>query len=220
MADASTHTHGEDGKRDLVEIQFDDPDNFTQGERLRSILHSRKECLESRREVTYARQLNRLKQEALAMYRDAVEAYLMDLWPLSLEDDTNEAENVNHYWHKQELGEIVITPGVALVDHPVYGEVYQEQATDKNPEVYDTVRPAKRQIDVVGLESILNLPEDISATFAYTKPGNVPPGEFSRSTQVPKPILDRAFRTADAFRREVGLDVDAGGEVDEHGQPF
>lgn len=196
--------------------QFDDPDNYTQAERLRQIMRLREQVEQVRskaREMRYSRGYSE-KQEAL-YYRTAVESYIMDLATLFQRSDSDTAQE---YWEVHKLGEVTIAPIIRVDDsnmgpaeYIVPSEGKDPQGRDKETTRYTGVTPKNKSIPIRGLSSILEAPEQLSAEFQCSRKHSVYGEQTKMRTfhePIPTQVLDNAVQLADRFRAEVGIDVD------------
>lgn len=203
--------------------RVDDPEDYTQNERLKQLMRSRQQVSDVRSRAREMRLNHSINEEREALYyRTAVENYLMELRPLFHQNDSSRS---SQFWTEEKLGEVTISP-FRRVNNSIGPAEYiltKKYRSSDEATRYAEVNPERKQIEVVGLTSVLELPERLSGEFECVTQSAVSgkqPETRSLSTVIHKPVLDKAVQVADRFRSELGIDLDSGGEQDVDADPF
>ena len=193
----NAHTNGHVGP-DFA----DDPDNFSQNERLREIFQTRMEVHQTRINIRKAIALGRATTEsALSVYASAVVGYLMELEPLMTAQYEDKGRE---YWEEIELGEVYSPTPKSMPD----GEVYGTQL--RNVEEPDPVT-------ITGLGELVEIDDTVQFTwrYEYCDPRKGWTEEVATaSVPVPLGVLDKAYREANRFIADIGMDLEPNADLD------
>jgi len=128
--------------------------------------------------------------------RAAVENYITELEPLLVNTEKGE-----QYWKDAELGTVTISPPDGKYDYKPFG--YAQ--------------------DLIGLRDFQDAPKHFSGTFQYEISSHVS-GEQTKKARsevsMPESVSWVAFRYANQFAYEIGLDIDHKDEIAVEADPF
>jgi hypothetical protein len=187
-----------------ITAQVLDPEEYTQHRRLRELYDQRREVQEVRRDLEMkVAQSTALpgesgfeREQAERVYATALESYLMELEPLAVHRYPDIGEE---YWTEKPLG-------VARYEPP---DISDE--VDGTIEELET-EPDAKTVEFVGLGSIIDQP--LEFTFTFTAPVDIhgsvnnDPITVQETYPVRKNVLDAAYRQANLFLAEIGMDID------------
>lgn len=193
----NAHTNGHVGP-DFA----DDPDNFSQNERLREIFQTRMEVHQTRINIRKAIALGRATTEsALSVYASAVVGYLMELEPLMTDQYEDKGRE---YWEEVELGEVYSPTPEDMPD----GDIYGTQV--RNIEEPDPVT-------ITGLGELVEIDDTVEFpwSYEYCDPRRGWTREVTTvSVPVPLGALDKAYREANRFIADIGMDLEPNADHD------
>lgn len=165
----------------------DPEENYVQHRRLEAIFDARDEAREKK---LHGREIAHLRNDwftASSIFRTALENYLTELEPLTLQYPQKAA----HYWDNFEFGTVEVPPPDGD-DNLTYNE------------------PTKK-FEFVGLRSFLELPDPLRVEYTgerehYTKAND----EITKTAerQVPFEMIERGRRAANEFTAQIGLVAD------------
>jgi len=186
-----------------AEARVLDPEEYTQKRRLRDVFDARRRVAEWEREGRNARVMNDHVSEhhERHLLLTAVQSYLREVEPLMLE---TYPEIGKEYWQKAELGTVQIPPPESLSPENA-GSVHTDVIT-----VDETASP--EEVHLEGIGTLLGREVWLSGEFEARVTKRGVGGEVTQkdtnSVLIPRPVIMKAFREANMFLADVGLDLD------------
>lgn len=199
-----------DDGQSTQDFRVDDPEQYNQSRRMRTIHDARDEARRARIAIE-SPEHDVGPETAAAYYRTAVELYIEELEPKLVEyeqtyssEDGTMQEGRKPYYSGVELGSAHIHPPDDLVDGVESGEYEVIGDQTLEPKTYD----------VVGLRGYLNAPKPFAAKFSL-KVRARHQGQTTKSQTVmqemPIDITRAAHRRMNMFIDEIGLDLELSG---------
>lgn len=205
----------ESDEEDGIEIEVvDDPESYIQTRRLKDIFEARKKVRDQRlrakeHQMAYSNKAEEQKR-AKRYYRAAIENYLTELRPLFLSDELGK-----HYWHKLDLGSLVIEPPIYRGTVGDSGTFWKVDVASKGDTKTYTVeeKPDNKKIDLTGLRCLFDLPEPMSANWeivVHSRRFGESMDIINRSKEVHIGFqkLDTIVNEANSYLRDRGIELD------------
>ncbi|OTE99115.1 hypothetical protein B9G49_13410 [Halorubrum sp. SD683] len=179
-----------------------DPEEYTQKRRLRDVFDARRRVAEWEREARNLRMQQGVNEQQERHYiLSAVQSYLREIEPMMLETYPEIGEE---YWKDVDLGSVEIPPPESLAPENA-GSVHSEIIS-----VEEAAEP--QQASLAGIGSLLGRDVWVSAQFEARVMKRGGDGEVpevgTNTVLLPRRIIMKAFRQANVFLSEVGLDLD------------
>lgn len=193
----SSHTNGQTPEEHIFDTA-DDPEEYSQNERLREIFQIRMEVHRTRIEVRKAAAVGKLsRRNGLNVYASSVVGYALELESLMTKQYPDKGED---YWDNVHLGTIEPAPPEWIFDRP-----------DKLYDVDIRNLSGGEPIPVVGLGELVDLGESVDVTWTYEESGmrsGWDEEEAATSVPIPMDVLDAAYRQANLFLADIGMDLE------------
>jgi hypothetical protein len=185
-----------------LNLEIDDPENYSSSERLKHIYEARRNLREMRTEAAARRR--REPKRAVSYYRSGVESYLMELDTLMRKHDPGP-----ELLFKRDFGTVTIqTPGQWKKRH---GFWINKSIGQNNKNVKVSSLPEPKEVELNGLSSLIELPTPIKRTFEFQRHNEL----TGRSTvtvtataHIPWETLNRMVSAINEFVSELGLGLD------------
>lgn len=198
-------TKEEGTNSNAVEVEpIHDPEGYIQERRLKDVFDARKKVRERRLSAKQYQLESRgvnADIEAVRIYRAAVENYLTELKSLFLEE--KRGKNI---WFNKEIGTII-------VELPV--EAKQTRRSGSKTFIHNGTKlslpPEPKEIELVGLGCLFQLPEPLKVQFDVTKKYGMDTtyqDTIVHTSAIPFDHLDRIMNVANQYLSERGLELD------------
>lgn len=204
-----TDKDNSDSKTDKIR----DPEEYVNHRRLENIFDIRTEIKEERKKVKIASHSRKFTRfETLSAYRTMVESYIIETESL-LRSYSPGPELLNN----KNFGTVTLSVTTEQRRAPGRGSNRTQQVyVGDNPSVDREWIPAPevpepKKIDLVGLLSLVNTPDPITATYELEVPRKYRTGKTFKHTvrgQISFRTLDTMVRTVNDFLSRIGFEVD------------
>jgi len=185
-----------------LDLEIDDPENYSSSERLKHIYEARRNLREIRTEAA-ARRRSQPKR-AVSYYRSGVESYLMELDTLMRKHEPGP-----ELLHKKDFGAVTIqTPGEWEKRH---GYWINRALGQNNKNLKVSSLPEPKEVELKGLSSLIELPTPIKRTFDFQRQNELTGDSTVRVTataHIPWETLNRMVSAINEFVSELGLGLD------------
>lgn len=197
-------------KQEQEEFKAKDPGEYKQKRRIRSLLDAKEHVLELEREVEHAMLAGHLdEQTGNHALRRAVEHFIFELEPV-LKNSDKQLEYWGGFVTDDDDPQRVVPDG----DNWVYADDGKTYGGDPNwtgPHVGTMALPDGSQHSFFGLAEIVDSPNPLVVEWEEETEDEFE-GEQTETqrevVQIPRQVLMNAFRTANEFLFDIGLDLD------------
>ena len=208
-----SETESNNETEDIHIEEVADPQDYINQRRLKDIYDAKRELLKSRSEASelrinakYGGSKDKF-QAANELHREAAENYFLEISSLF---HRNEAGR--EIWYQRDFGTITIHPPYTAADmRSCSGGGWKISDPNSVGDIWIIDIPDPKEVELVGIESLFQLPSQISKTFEYTVDeghyGEVPKEETGTG-MVSKSVLDNMVKVVDLYLDELGLDLD------------
>jgi hypothetical protein len=197
-----------------IEIeQVADPEEYINQRRLKDIYDAKRELLKSRREASRIRIKSKYSgskneyQAAAELHREAAENYFLEISSLF---HRNEAGK--DIWYNRDFGTLTIEPPYTAQNMRSCSRGgYKINDPNGVGNIWIIDIPDSKEIGLVGIESLFQLPSPVVRPFEYTVEGGhygEQQREETNSGVISKSTLDRMVKVCDLYLDELGLDLD------------
>lgn len=181
----------------------EDPEEYARSQRLEDIFNARRELRYIRRRADFENDW-----EALRAYRAAVATYAAEVEPLFLKYDAGE-----YVWFKKDFGTVAVAPQMWREQHRHHGEGWGVKVRKKNGRGREKAvvkeRPEPVEYDLIGIESLFELPNPIEETFHFEEVGRHSSYRVRTVTeQISFATLDEIYRATNRFLADIGFELD------------
>jgi hypothetical protein len=186
-----------------VDLEIDDPENYSSSERLRHIYDARRQLRQMRTEAATHRHAR--PGRAAEHYRTGVESYLLELDTLMRQHEPGP-----EILYERDFGTVKVHPPGGW-EQKRYGAYYinKDLKSGNTPTKIREI-PEPKKIELTGLQSLLELPSPIKHTFEAEAVSSTigDTVKFSSSTYIGWESLNRMVSAMNEFVSQLGLGLD------------
>lgn len=193
-----------------LDVEIDDPDNFSSSERLRHIYDARRQLREMRTQAATHR--TRVPGKAVAFYRTGVESYLLELDTLMRQHPPGP-----EILYERDFGSVVIKPPGKWNERR-HGAFYENQNISKNNKTLKVESlPAPVEVELEGVMSLLTESTPLEHTFEFERMNNgLNQGavQLTGTAHIDWKILNWMVSAMNEFVSDLGLGLDVDEQSD------